>query len=141
MEKLLCDVVNTVIQTEKPDLDPEVSILLVDDQEIQSLNNTYRGLDQPTDVLSFAMEEDMAGDEVPDFFVSEDNNILGDIVISLETAARQAEEYGHSFEREAAFLTVHGMLHLLGYDHCTEEDRVEMRSREEEILTRLGLSR
>ena len=141
MEKLLYQVVNEVIAEEKLDMDPEISLLLVDDASIQELNRTYRGIDQPTDVLSFAMEDEMAGDEVPEFFVLEDNNILGDIVISLETAQRQAEEYGHSLEREIGFLTVHGMLHLLGYDHCAESDTREMRSKEEKILFRLGLSR
>ena len=86
----------------------------------------YRGKDQPTDVLSFPQD---------------DNLLLGDIIISLETAQRQAEEYNHSFAREVGFLTVHGMLHLLGYDHYGEEERVIMRKKEEEILVELGLNR
>jgi len=141
MEKLLYDVANEVVQTEELNMDPEISLLLVDDQEIQSLNNKYRGINHPTDVLSFAMEDEIEGEDIPDFVVLEENNILGDIVISLETAQKQAEEYGHSLEREVGFLTVHGMLHLLGYDHCTEEESAKMRAQEERILAQLGLSR
>ncbi|MEL7564945.1 MAG: rRNA maturation RNase YbeY [Dehalobacterium sp.] len=141
MEQLLYDVANEVVQAEELNMDPEISLLLVDDPEIQSLNHKYRGINRPTDVLSFAMEDEIAGEDVPDFVILEDNNILGDIVISLETAQRQAEEYGHSLEREVGFLAVHGMLHLLGYDHGTEEDSVKMRTREESILAQLGLSR
>lgn len=141
MEKLLYDVANEVVRDEELNMDPEISLLLVDDQEIQSLNNTYRGINHPTDVLSFAMEDEIEGEDVPKFMILEENNILGDIVISLETAQRQAEEYGHSLEREMGFLTVHGMLHLLGYDHCTESESVKMRAQEEKILLQLGLFR
>jgi probable rRNA maturation factor len=141
MEKLLFQVTAKVIEEEQLEKEPEISLLLVDDAAIQDLNYTYRGINQPTDVLSFAMEDEMSGDEVPEFLVLQDNNILGDIVISLETAQRQAEEYGHSLEREVGFLTVHGMLHLLGYDHLTESDTKDMREREEKILSQLGLSR
>ncbi|MCL6639111.1 MAG: rRNA maturation RNase YbeY, partial [Firmicutes bacterium] len=96
----------------------------------------YRGVDAPTDVLSFAMEE---GEFMPG---GEDEGvILGDVVISLQAAERQAKEYGHSFRRELAYLTVHGVLHLLGYDHQSEEDRTLMRRKEEEVLTRLGQPR
>jgi probable rRNA maturation factor len=141
MEALLYRVVNKVLEEERVETEPEISLLLVDDVEIQNLNNTYRGINRPTDVLSFAMDDEMAGDDVPEFFVLEDNNILGDIVISLETAQRQADEYGHSLERELGFLTVHGMLHLLGYDHAGEADTKTMRAKEEKILAQLGLSR
>lgn len=141
MERLLYDVVNQVIQEEKWHTDPEISLLLVDDGEIQTLNHTYRGINHPTDVLSFAMEEEMTGEEIPAFMVMEESNILGDIVISLETAKRQADEYGHSLEREMGFLMVHGMLHLLGYDHDTEIARAEMRNKEEKILAVLALTR
>lgn len=139
MEKLLYQTANEVIHEEQPDMDPEISLLLVDDGAIQVLNRDYRGIDRPTDVLSFAMEDER--EDMPEFFVPEDNNILGDIVISLETAQRQAEEYGHSLEREICFLMVHGMLHLLGYDHGEESGRREMRAKEERILGRLGLFR
>lgn len=105
----------------------EVSVTLSDDEKIRRLNRDYRGKDAPTDVLSFPMDE---------------TGMLGDIVLSLERAARQAELYGHSFERETAFLTVHSMLHLLGYDHETsDEDRRKMFSRQEDILSVLKLKR
>ncbi|AGL00856.1 rRNA maturation RNase YbeY [Desulfoscipio gibsoniae] len=111
----------------------EVSVVLVDDEYITFLNGQYRGIDGPTDVLSFAMLEGpaMPGDE--------DEPMLGDVVISLETARRQAVEYDHSFTREVAYLTVHGVLHLLGYDHETPPDKQKMRTQEETILTRAGL--
>ncbi|AZR73154.1 rRNA maturation RNase YbeY [Anoxybacter fermentans] len=103
----------------------EVSILITNNAEIQKLNAKYRQINAPTDVLSFPMDEEY----------------LGDIVISMDKVIEQAEEYGHSIERELAFLTVHGMLHLFGYDHIEEEDRVLMRQREEEILNQLGIYR
>lgn len=115
----------------------EVSMVLTDDEYIQQLNCRYRGKDMPTDVLSFALNE---GDE-PEILDGSPENLLGDIVISLETAAVQAEEYGHSLERELAYLTVHGMLHLLGYDHETTQDWQEMRNEEEQVLSALGIVR
>jgi len=115
----------------------EVSLVFCDDAYIQNLNRDYRGKDQPTDVLSFALNE---GEE-PEIVDGPVQVLLGDIIISLETAARQAEEYNHSLEREVAYLTVHGMLHLLGYDHMTEEDKAEMRLEEEHVLSLLGITR
>lgn len=115
----------------------EVSLVFCDDAYIQGLNKNYRGKDQPTDVLSFALNE---GEE-PEIVDGPSHILLGDIIISLETAARQAEEYNHGLEREVAYLTVHGMLHLLGYDHMTEEDKAEMRIEEEHVLSLLGITR
>ena len=111
----------------------EVSVSLVDNIEIQKLNKSYRGLDKPTDVLSFPQYDEV--DESMDYI------FLGDIVISLEKAQEQAKEYGHSFEREVAFLTAHSMLHLLGYDHDSQESTQEMRQKEEEIMLMLGIGR
>ncbi|WP_240511967.1 rRNA maturation RNase YbeY [Paludifilum halophilum] len=117
--------------------DAEVSVLIVDDEKIYRLNREYRGVDRPTDVLSFPQwepEEDPVtegGGPVP----------LGDIVISLPRAREQAEKYGHSLNREMGFLAVHGFLHLLGYDHGTEEAERAMFTRQEEILARIGLER
>ncbi len=139
MERLLDQVVGAVIKEERLEPDPEVSILLVDDQNIQGLNHSYRGINHPTDVLSFALNEEMDG--APKFMTVKENNILGDIVISLETAQSQAEEYGHSLEREVGFLAVHGLLHLLGYDHGNETDTALMREKEEKILAQMGLTR
>ncbi|MBU4533793.1 MAG: rRNA maturation RNase YbeY [Eubacteriales bacterium] len=112
----------------------EVSVALVDDERIRELNRDYRGKDQPTDVLSFPMDEDdMDEAGVPTL-------LLGDVVISIPTAARQALEYGWPLETEVARLTVHGTLHLLGYDHEVDEVEGErMRRREEEILQGLGI--
>lgn len=120
-------------------LEAEVSLVLVDDQEIQRLNLEYRGIDAPTDVLSFAMLE--TGEEEPEILGVEPGLLLGDVVISLETAVRQAEEYGHTLEREICFLAVHGILHLLGYDHQHPEETKVMRQAEETVLADLGLHR
>ena len=117
----------------------EVSVSFVDNAEIRDLNKKFRGIDKATDVLSFPLfDYDGESEEPP---VDEMLGMLGDIVLSLEQAAIQAEEYGHSFEREVAFLTVHSMLHLLGYDHETgEEDEADMRRRQSEIMDLMGLS-
>lgn len=115
----------------------EVSLMLTDDESIHEMNREYRGIDRPTDVLSFALEE---GEE-EEIFGGPEENLLGDIIISVETAVRQAEEYGHSVEREMSFLALHGMLHLLGYDHMEEEERQEMRAQEKAILAALGINR
>jgi probable rRNA maturation factor len=119
--------------------DAEVSVTLTDSENIQDLNLRFRGIDAPTDVLSFPLF-DFEGetDEPP---VDEVLNMLGDIVLNLERTKSQAEEFGHSFEREAAFLTVHSMLHLLGYDHETgEEDEADMRARQRAIMADMGLA-
>ncbi len=114
--------------------DTEVSITFTDDAEIRKLNQKYRSIDKATDVLSFPLEED--AENAADGGVL----VLGDIVISLERAEAQASLYGHSYEREAAFLCVHSMLHLLGYDHeRSEEDDAEMRRRQREIMDSIGL--
>jgi probable rRNA maturation factor len=114
----------------------EVSILLVDDQQIRGLNKTYRGIDSPTDVLSFPMLEFASGIGERDIAA-----VLGDIVISMERAQHQAQEYNHSFLRELGFLLIHGLLHLLGFDHLEEQERQKMRQREEIILKQLNLPR
>ena len=116
----------------------EVSVTFTDNEKIRALNQKFRGVDRATDVLSFPLFDYTGEQEEPP--VDEFVGMLGDIVISLEQAKKQAEEYGHGFEREAAFLTVHSMLHLLGYDHETgEEDEADMRRRQSEILERMGL--
>ncbi len=115
----------------------EVSVTLVDDAEIHDLNKAYRHVDRPTDVLSFALDED--GGE-PELIGAPAEHLLGDIIISAETALRQGEEFGHGLEREIIYLAVHGLLHLLGYDHLTAADKKVMRAREEEALGAIGLS-
>lgn len=115
----------------------EVSITFVDDEAITDLNRDHRGLARPTDVLSFSQLE---GDEMPDLPEGEPLPI-GDIVISLERCLSQAADYGHSFDRELGFLTAHGMLHLLGWDHQSPEEEGRMMAKTEEILSELGLTR
>ena len=117
----------------------EVSVSFTDNKGIWELNKKFRGIDRPTDVLSFPLFDYEGESEEPP--VDELMGMLGDVVLSLEQAKAQAEEYGHSFEREVAFLTVHSMLHLLGYDHETgEEDEADMRRRQSEIMDCMGLS-
>ncbi|MCL4351885.1 MAG: rRNA maturation RNase YbeY [Firmicutes bacterium] len=113
--------------------DAEVSILLTNDEEVHQLNRQYRGVDRTTDVLSFAQRE---GE-----FADPEDLMLGDLVISVERARSQAEDYGHSLDREISFLTVHGILHLLGWDHQTPEDEARMMEKTEGILVGLGLTR
>lgn len=130
---------NFAAKEEKILKDYELSVTFVTNEQIQEINRDYRGKDQPTDVISFAMEEigegemEIVGVEVP--------ALLGDIIISIQRAREQAEEYGHSFIRELGFLAVHGFLHLLGYDHMNEEDEREMFSRQKDILSLFGLER
>jgi len=112
----------------------EVSITFANNLSIRELNREYRGIDRPTDVLSFPLEENIAELEGSDLLT------LGDIVISLERAMEQAQEFGHSFNREVAFLCIHSMLHLLGYDHeLGEAEDKDMRQRQREIIKSIGL--
>ena len=112
----------------------DITISVGDDEEIHRMNREYRGVDRPTDVLSFPAAEGDAFPAIPDAF-------LGDIAISLPRAEMQAEEYGHSLLRELTFLTVHGTLHLLGYDHIMDEDRARMFVRQDEILEKMRITR
>lgn len=116
----------------------EVDVSFVDDEEIHRLNKEFRNIDASTDVLSFPLGENGEYDTDP----ATGAKMLGDIVISVEHAARQAKEYNHSFQREIAFLTVHSMLHLLGYDHVSGGlEAAVMRDKEEEVLLKMGLTR
>ena len=114
--------------------DGDISVILVDNEEIHKLNREHRNVDSPTDVLSFPANEGEMIAAIPDGF-------LGDIIISLERAREQACEYGHSIVRETAFLTVHGTLHLLGYDHMIETEEKEMFALQKEILEGMGVTR
>lgn len=114
----------------------ELSVTFVDKEEIQEINKMYRDKDKVTDVISFALEEDepeITGLDMP--------RVLGDIIICTDVAKEQADNYGHSFERELGFLALHGFLHLLGYDHMNEQDEKEMFGRQEQILNAYGLTR
>ncbi len=110
------------------------NIIIVDEETIQNINREYRGKDSVTDVISFALEDDES-------FIETDFRILGDIYICLNRAKSQAIEYGHSFLREISFLTIHGLLHLLGYDHMTLEDEKVMFKLQEMILDEFGIKR
>jgi metalloprotein, YbeY/UPF0054 family len=139
LQKTINKVVKAIAKSRKLSANTELSILLVDNSYIQELNSIYRNINSPTDVLSFAMNE-YAEDE-PDYDFSNELNVLGDIVISMEKAQAQSEEYGHSLEREMGFLVAHGMLHLLGFDHETEEEEKAMHDLQEKILHSVDLER
>lgn len=109
------------------------NIIIVDNNEIKKINKEYRNIDRETDVISFALEEGQS--------IDMDFRILGDIYISIDKAKSQALDYGHSFLRELAFLTIHGLLHLLGYDHMNEKDEKNMIKKQEEILNGYGIKR
>lgn len=141
---LIKDCVNAVLKYEECNFDAEVSVTIVDSEEIRSLNAQHRGKDSVTDVLSFPILEFDRDRNITDsdFDCDGDLIVLGDIVLCAKRAEEQAKEYGHSFKREIAFLTVHSMLHLLGYDHegC-ENTEQEMFRRQEEILKSMGITR
>lgn len=120
--------------------DVEISVLFTDNEGIKEINRDMREIDKETDVLSFPQYEftELGVIEKEEW---ESEIVLGDIVLSLEKAEEQAEEFGHSFERETGYLTVHSMLHLLGYDHMIDSDKEIMRKKEEEILEKIGLTR
>ena len=113
----------------------EISVTFVEGEEIRELNRDYRDTDRVTDVLSFPQFDDL--NDIPEA----GEICLGDVVICKDRAEEQAEEFGHSFEREIIYLFTHSILHLLGYDHMVEEDKREMRAREEEVMTYLGIGR
>ena len=126
-EELIKKAVEGTLKYEESETDCEISVTFTDNENIRMLNKEYRDIDRETDVLSFPMDE---------------SDMLGDVVISLEKAKSQAEEYGHTMEREIAFLCVHSVLHLLGYDHETgEEDEKEMFGKQEAILCQIGQTR
>ncbi len=137
-ERLIEDCTREALAEENIEEDAEVSVTFVDNGRIRELNAEFRGIDRETDVLSFPI-----GDE-EGFEVDPDNDaiILGDIVVSLEKAREQAEEYSHSFKRELAFLITHSLFHLLGYDHVNggEEEKI-MFAKQEKVLERLGITR
>ncbi len=127
-----------VLKMEKFHDNAEVEVSFVDDKQIHEFNLEFRNIDRSTDVLSFPLGENGIYDENP----ATGAKMLGDIVISVEHAKSQAEEYGHTFQREMAFLTVHSMLHLLGYDHVNGGIEAEtMREKEEDVLLQMGLTR
>ncbi|MBE6051637.1 MAG: rRNA maturation RNase YbeY [Clostridium sp.] len=144
---------NTILfalKEEEVNVPCEVSLLFVDNEEIREINNETRGIDRATDVLSFPMldypkdkvfKDVYKEKEFDETFLDGEDLVIGDIVLSLEKALEQSKEFNHSFEREACYLVVHSVLHLLGYDHMEEEEKRIMRNREEEILNKLNITR
>lgn len=129
----LASLVDYMINYEKLD-NLVFNIIIVDNEYIHTLNRDYRHVDRPTDVITFALEDNGR-------IETEEGRILGDIYISIDKAKEQAKEYGHSLKRELSFLTVHGFLHLLGYDHMTKEDEKVMFEKQERILESYGIKR
>ncbi|AEV68084.1 rRNA maturation RNase YbeY [Acetivibrio clariflavus] len=142
MEELVRKAVNISLSIENFSIPSEISIMFVDNQHIREINREHRKIDKPTDVLSFPivdMYDGVINSDSGDFDLDEDLLLLGDIIISLEMTKAQAEEYGHSFERELAFLVTHGVFHLLGYDHDTPEREEKMISKQYAVLKTLNL--
>lgn len=147
-EGLIKQVISASLEEEGCPYEAEISVVLTDNEEIHQVNKEFRGIDRATDVLSFPMVEyEMPGnfdflEERPDCFHPETGELLlGDIMVSIERAREQAEEYGHSLERELAFLITHSVLHLCGYDHMEEEERLAMEKKQRLILDKLGIKR
>lgn len=150
VEDTLRKIISYTLMAENVSFECEVSLIFIDNEQIRDLNKEYRDIDKETDVLSFPMLEYPSGKVFKDVYINhrfedsfydEGRLVLGDIAISLEKAKAQSEEYGHSLLREVCYLTVHSVLHLLGYDHMEEKEKSIMRSREEEILNKFNINR
>lgn len=146
----LSDVCTFALKEEEVNVEYQISLLFVDNEEIREINVETRGIDKATDVLSFPMidyengkvyKNMYIGYEFDETYMDGKELVLGDMVLSLEKALEQSLEYNHSYEREVAYLVVHSILHLLGYDHMEEEEKNIMRKREEEILNKLNIIR
>lgn len=137
-EKIICDVIDTALQIENIFTEPQVSVLIVYDEKMRQLNKKFRGIDKTTDVLSFPIIDFNTCDKN---ILTQENILLGDIVICIDKVFSQAAEYMHSAEREIGFLTAHGILHLLGYDHISPEDEKIMFAKQDLILEKVGLER
>lgn len=148
-EKIIRDIIEEALNYEECPYEAEINVLLTDNREIQVMNREYRQIDRPTDVLSFPMIEyetpsdfSMVEEDFCDCFNPESGELmLGDIILSVDKIEEQAQAYGHSMERELAFLVAHSMLHLCGYDHLEEEERLIMEKKQEEILQEKGYAR
>lgn len=149
-ERVIEEVIDYALKQERMNIDYELSVILIDNEEIRKINNQMRNIDRATDVLSFPMLEypqhkvykDTYTDNYnfDDSYFNEGRLVIGDIALSLEKCKEQSNEFNHSFIRECAYLTVHSVLHLLGYDHMIDSDKVIMRKREEEILSKFNLN-
>ncbi|MCB2306599.1 rRNA maturation RNase YbeY [Clostridium estertheticum] len=150
LETVIKDVIEYTLCEEKLSIDNEVSVIFIDNEEIKEINKKYRGIDKITDVLSFPMLNYPENKVFKEVYINyefdrsdlyDEKLVIGDVALSLERAKQQSEEFGHSFIRECAYLTVHSILHLLGYDHMEEDQKNIMRKREEEILKNFSLTR
>lgn len=150
-EEVLSQVIDKALEKEKCPYECEVNLTFTDNEGIRNINREFRELDVPTDVLSFPMVDYIApadygileNEEAYAMYFNPESGelLLGDIVISVERAIEQAKNYGHSLKREICFLTAHSMLHLLGYDHMEDGERIVMEKKQEEILDELGIKR
>lgn len=150
LENTIESVIEYALKEEKVEVPCEISIIFIDNEEIRDINRENRNIDRVTDVLSFPMLNYPKGKVFKEVYLNyefetsdldDGNLVLGDIALSLEKAKEQSIEFGHSFLRESAYLTVHSVLHLLGYDHMEENEKEIMRKREEEILNKFALTR
>ncbi|MBE1303948.1 rRNA maturation RNase YbeY [Clostridium botulinum] len=150
LENKIKEIIDYALKEEKVNIDYEISVVFIDNNSIKEINKDYRNIDKATDVLSFPMLDYEEGEVFKDIYLNyefdesdldEGNLVLGDIALSLEKAEEQSKEFGHSFLRETSYLTIHSVLHLLGYDHMEEDKKVIMRQREEEILKSFNLHR
>ena len=142
LEKIIQKVVEQCFKEEKIEKSKMyISITLTDPKNIREINKQFRNIDQETDVLSFPMYEKNELEELIKDGRFEHEDVLGDIVISIDKVKRQAIEYGHSFERELSYMVVHGFYHLMGYDHIKNEDKIIMTPKEEKVLSKLGIER
>jgi len=150
LETVIKEVIEYTLKEEKLFIDNEVSVIFIDNEEIREINLKQRGIDKITDVLSFPMLHYPENKVFKDVYINyefdesdlyDDRLVIGDVALSLEKSKEQSEEFGHSFIRECAYLTVHSILHLLGYDHMEEAEKSIMRKREEEILNNFKISR
>ena len=141
-KEIISLVINKCFEVEKlENLNLYMSVTLTTPEEIRRINNEFRNIDKETDVLSFPMFEKEEIDEMVSSGKNEIPEAIGDIVISIARVEQQAEEYGHSFDRELAYMVVHGFYHVIGYDHMVEEDKVVMRAKEENVLNMLKFIR
>ncbi|MBU3159135.1 rRNA maturation RNase YbeY [Clostridium frigoris] len=150
LETVIKDVIEYTLIEEKLFVDNEVSVIFIDNEEIRKINKKHREIDKITDVLSFPMLNYPENKVFKEVYINykfdqsdlyDDKLVIGDVALSLEKSKEQSEEFGHSFIRECAYLTVHSVLHLLGYDHMEETQKKVMRKREEEILNNFSLTR
>lgn len=144
------EIIKYALKEEEVHINTEVSVILIDNNEIKEINKETRDIDKVTDVLSFPMLDYPKGKiykevykdyQFDDSYLDEGELVLGDIVLSLERAEEQSKEFGHSFLREVCYLTIHSVLHLLGYDHMEDDEKAIMRKREEEILNKFSIKR